>query len=455
MPLWRPRIPARLGVLVALVSGAIALPCAAQEPPPEAPTSHENALEQRLESLEQQLAQMQAERQEAELRAADDEEHRLKLFGFTDFVVGQFFAPASSEVAAVESTNLYFAIWHLNLFLDKRLSSSFHTQAEVRFTWVPLGTETSLESPGTPYQRTDTTAVDPFLHQVVRWGSIIIERAWIEYQPRDWFALRAGRFLTPFGIWNEEHGTTVLIPARQPLFLISEMMPAAQSGFWVHGRVFPRRGVYADYGITFSNGRGPLDTISDLDANKAVGARARVTWEGALKLSLGAFYYAGDYTDIKKRVVRQDPLQAESVTTVAYTEHTISGDLLVEWNGLRFQAEVLYGSVVYKGRYREIDPIALKPLADHLRNGGYVLLAYRLPFPFAELRPYVMYDHFDTNNNLAGVFNVAHFLGGGVNWRITPETVAKVELDRCWVPRVSSSSTQSSYALAAQLAASF
>ena len=458
MPTRRICNPARPGALLGFLAGALtALPSRAQEQPavPPAPSASPAgaAQEGRLDELERQLTQVATERQESELHAAEEEEHRLKLFGFTDFVVGKISAPENSEAALVSNRNLFFTAWHLNLFLDKRLSGAFHTQAEVRFTWLPLGTETSLESPTTTYTRTDTTVQDPFVKQDLRWGSIIIERAWIEYQPRDWLGVRVGRFLTPYGIWNEEHGTPVLIPARQPIFLTVALMPTAQTGFWVHGRAFPLNGVSLDYGVTVSNGRGPLDEIADLDSNKAVGARLRATWQGEAKVSLGAYYYTGDYTDLKRRVTQIDPLRAEEVITVAYTEHTIAGDLLVEWGALRFQAEVLYGSVAYHGQRRELDPISQAPLSDHLRNGGYGLLAYRLPFRFAELRPYLMYDHYDTNNYLSGISAAGNVIAGGINWRITPETVAKAELLKSWVARVSPASTFE--ALALQLATTF
>ncbi len=461
MQLFRTCSPARRGAraILGLLAGSLtALPSSAQEQPAAVseptPSPAGAAFEGRLSELERQLTQERNERQEAELHAADEDEHRLKLFGFTDFVAGKISAPANSEAALViNSFNPFFTVWHLNLFLDKKLSDSFHTQAEVRFTWLPLGNETSFESPATTYTRTDTTVEDPLVGQQLRWGSIIIERAWIEYQPRDWLGVRVGRFLTPYGIWNEEHGTTVLIPAHQPIFLTQALMPGAQTGFWLHGRAFPLNGVSVDYGVTLSNGRGPLDQIADLDSNKAFGARLRATWQGKAKVSLGLYYYAGDYTDLKKSVTQLDPVRVQDVVTVAYTERSIAGDLLVEWGALRFQAELLYGSVAYHGQHRDLDPFTRAPLPDHLRNGGYGLLAYRLPLRFVELRPYVMFDHFDMNNYLSGIAIAGNVLAGGLNWRITPEVVAKAELLKSWVSRVSPASTFE--ALAFQLAASF
>lgn len=431
-------------------------PAAADESASSPPT-----LEKRLAELEKNFArsdaerkqladdlarlkeQTELERQGSEIRAADEKEHSLKLFGFTDVNAIRGVYSASSPYAALN--NLSFLVWHLNLFLDRQLSDSFRAQAEVRFTFYPLGQETSFETLQTAYARTDTTVTDAFF-DTVRWGGIVVERAWIEYHPVDWIALRVGRILTPYSIWNEEHGTPVLIPVEQPLMIQDQVIPRAQSGLWLHGRVFPISGLVVDYGLTLSNGRGPMDEVWDLDNNKAVGGRLRFAWDGPLKLTVGGYYYAGTYTDVKKKLLALDPMLVQTMATVRYVEHTLAGEFLLEWQGLRLQAEGVFGSVVYDNGLRELDPLTRKMLPDHYRNSGYVLVAYRLPLRFAELRPYVMYDRFEREPKSRG-----QVLAGGVNWRIIPSVVAKFEYVRAFTTY----SSDVMQVLALQLAAAF
>ena len=50
----------------------------------------------------------------------------------------------------------------------------------------------------------------------VSWGSIILERAYIQWSKLDWLGVRVGQFLTPYGIWNVDHGTPTLITMFRP-----------------------------------------------------------------------------------------------------------------------------------------------------------------------------------------------------------------------------------------------
>ena len=46
--------------------------------------------------------------------------------------------------------------------------------------------------------------------------AIILERAYIQWSKLDWLGVRVGQFLTPYGIWNVDHGTPTLITMFRP-----------------------------------------------------------------------------------------------------------------------------------------------------------------------------------------------------------------------------------------------
>ena len=78
----------------------------------------------------------------------------------------------------------------------------------------------------------------------------------MDWNYRNELNIRAGKFLTPYGIWNVEHGGPVLISTRTPLLLRKQIFPESMTGIQVYGKTFP-----ADFQISYhawlGNGKGP------------------------------------------------------------------------------------------------------------------------------------------------------------------------------------------------------
>ncbi len=67
-------------------------------------------------------------------------------------------------------------------------------------------------------------------------GRLNLAKSYLEYKPTDNFQLKFGRFLTPFGIYNERHDATpTFISSRPPQFIYDEHYAATTNH---EGRLF-------------------------------------------------------------------------------------------------------------------------------------------------------------------------------------------------------------------------
>jgi len=115
-----------------------------------------------------------------------------------------------------------------------------------------------------------------------------------------------------------------------------------------------------------------------------------------------------------------------------YIEKTMSFYLKFEAAGFLLQSEFVKGIVRYKegGRavYFEMSDTLAYYYPDWTQMGAYVLLAYRLPFDAVNISPYALYEYGDPDPT--AMLPAGHNYGGGINWRINPAVVWKVEVFR-------------------------
>jgi hypothetical protein len=263
------------------------------------------------------------------------------------------------------------------------------------------------------------------------WGGIEIQRAWIEYQPFDFMSIRGGQWFTPYGYWNDDHGSPTIISVHKPFPISEGIFPERQTGLIVHGKYFIDSTAIG-YAATLSNGRGPFDAIRDLDNNKAVGGRLYLdaTWLG--NLTIGVDVYRGMFTASTKRY-RVDTSTGEPVAEIyrtvdsRYDELSYGADLRWLWQGLHVQAELMFNDAAYEDNNRP-PTVGFHPSptfsADYRRIGTYALLGYRIES--INLMPYAMVEHSTfTSTDLAPPIVV---WTGGLNLRPTPNVVLKAEL---------------------------
>lgn len=366
-------------------SDAPAEPAAPQEPPQidaTAPAEHAEAAPARLSAAELESLGLAAEHP-----GVDTSFH---FSGFMDFTVAVPIKPSTGSSIG-SSRHSTFYVGNLNVYVSKNLSESFRTMAEVRFTYLPNGAYDTSET----LTRISTVVRDyAEAGRLQRWGGIIMQRAYLEWTMHRLATLRAGQFLTPYGIWNVDHGSPAYIPVQRPYVINNYVFPERQTGFELFGRGDLGNYTTLGYHLTLSNGTGPISEYRDLDRNKAVGGR--VYWEfrrlGFLRVGASG-YYGSETTSSAVVSLNGSTLQIDDKIEQQFDALAFGADVLFKYK--RWHVQVEWASVQRRftraGRSEHsvlLGPVQRGFSQDAFSWGGYALFAYRLPW-FA-LTPYVM-----------------------------------------------------------------
>jgi hypothetical protein len=361
-----------------------------------------------------------------------EEAPKLELYGFADFNYTHLLGPKDNEWRQFWNEYPSMFVGHLNLYMASTLSENWRSLAEVRFTYAPLGDENST-SPDGSFTSPDNLAADyAEVQRNINWGGIEIQRAWLEYQPLDFLTIRAGQWLTPYGYWNDDHGSPAIIGVLKPFTINEQLFPERQTGLVAYGKLFIGASALG-YAVTLSNGRGPFDAIRDLDANKAIGGRLYLETNAVGNLTVGVNAYRGRYTASSKhyRVELEEggvpSVEIYRTITASYQELSLGADAKLLWKGLHVQGEFMMNEAAYDDNNRP-QTVGFDPtptfIADYRRIGAYLLVGYRLPW--LTLMPYAMAQH-NTFTNSDAVGPVTCWTGG-LNVRPTPNVVLKAEL---------------------------
>jgi hypothetical protein len=303
---------------------------------------------------------------------------------------------------------------------------------EVRFLFQPSGAATNttaqqLSNPLANSGRINSAAPDfNDNNRLVYLGGIAIERAYVEYTLSPYLKIRAGRFLTPWGIWNVDHGSPVIIGPNKPYIVGEGFFPEAQTGFEALGTA-PLGDATIGYHLTLSNGRGPAAAYEDLDGNKAIGGRIflRGYWLG--QTDLGVSGYAGTVTDRRQQIADLTTQTVEYFNYSQYREMSWAADLRWIWKGLHFQNEAALHDRAWSDDARPPVSAMNGQQADVRRFSVYSLLGYRLPW--LNIMPYTIVTYYDAGDRSAFVGASKVFgYAVGLNVRVLPSVVLKSEL---------------------------
>ena len=391
------RIDARLLLAaVSLAVGLIALPTRAQsepeEKPSETPEAKPAAPDANVDALVNQLK-----------GGSGPSLSSLQLSGFADFSYVKYNFTRESGMEGMFGNGGAMWIGNLNLYLDAQLSQRARSLIEVRFTYLPHGgyaVEPDENNPTKANVTRKSLAVPDYtdLNRSINVGGVIIQRAWVEYRFAEYFTLRAGHFLTPYGIWNVDHGSPAIVGALRPFIIGQQLIPESQSGLEGYGVVHLGPSTQVGYHLTFSNGRvGTRAQYLAPNGKPGVGGRVYVESNAFGDLRAGLSGYKGRYED-QSWSLDFITMKWNKDVTSRIDEWSMGADVHWDWNGVLLNAEYLSNSMSYKeGKPMRMDGVT--PVDDERRWGAYLVAGYRLPF-LKQVMPFGMYEFYRASEKL-------------------------------------------------------
>jgi hypothetical protein len=403
-----------------------------------------------LERKQRELVTRQDALEEESVETQIPKERTFNLYGFFDFNFQKWWVEGEVQGGGLVGDHPSFVFGNLNTYLDFKPLRDWRMLAEIRFLLSPLGDTLTYESTafGTRFARVKTTTTDRVnFGQSFDYGSIEIERATLEWKHWEWLSVGAGLFLTPYGLWNIDHGSPTQILTSAPLLYLYQAFPERQLGFFVRGTLHLRE-VRLEYTLSLSNGRGPQNALQDLDWDKALGGRVAAAGElKGVEWQVGVSWYWGSYTNTKQTIAVTPSFDLQIVPTVRYRELAIGADLTLRRGPLELDWEAHANWRNYDDGHRPIlilpglenfFPTAESLLSqlslqldqltpDRAMWGTNLILAYRLPLRALNLRTFVSICWIDPDDN----YQFDDLLGvtAGLNWRIGGAVAIKVSYD--------------------------
>ncbi|RMD95959.1 MAG: hypothetical protein D6814_12290 [Calditrichaeota bacterium] len=257
---------------------------------------------------------------------------------------------------------------------------------------------------------TDSEAYEPGGTQA---GFVRLERAWFEYEPTPGLKLRFGKFLTPYGIYNEIHDAA---PAYDTSILPQSIYGKHMNPFGRNQRFYAKFSIgiqllskieigesFFEFKTLLSNGRGKKPFEQDDNADKGIGFRLLGDIQ-PLQLKIGYSFY----TD--KNGAAFDTRQ---------TSHAI--DLRFERNRWRWTVELARSSLQTPNG----------PHSSRVANAGYAELAYHI----SQWQTLIArYDLFDPDQHLANELERDFTLGTSIY--LLKQVVVKAEVHFWHQPQI-------------------
>ena len=225
-------------------------------------------------------------------------------------------------------------------------------------------------------------------------GNVALEWSYIEYIVTNTTKIRAGKALTPFGIYNEIHDATPTRPSiRIPWGIFAsekvggfDMIPHHSTGLYVLGNHFLTGDVNMNYVVYIANGENDVENAAEIDENKNKAVGARFWISPTSDISFGASYYKDQVGVLK-------------------TNHKSQG-LSVVYTPFPFMARAEYAT-------SKLDTVT--------ETSGYAEVAYTVN----KLTPFIRYDILDPDTNTSN--DRWSELDIGIAYKLQPKAVLKLE----------------------------
>jgi hypothetical protein len=442
---------------------------------PTAPNDAADAFAKQQKQIDELLAHTKAQDaqitslQETAASSTDDSASAptrlLSFWGFSDLTFGGMKYDNPNALYKIQTPyNATFFSSGINLYAKSEMTRTLSALVEAQLTYSPNGFvsnwpqkvmvgNTTIATQGSN-NRISTTVQEPFSQLNYNLSGIFIQRSYMEWKPKDWFGVRVGKFLTPFGIWNEDHGSPVLIGIGYPQFMSYNIIPIQQLGVEAFGTIPITDDFHAEYALTVANSDGPNPDYKDLTDMKALGARLKLVYNhDDFTFRLGGYAYYSQYMDSTESItVHLTPKLTldnsynpafGSATTVneSYDETLITGDAEMRWKKLRVLGEYAHQTIIYTSpeTIGAAESLLKAPLnvtlydPSHYGFGGYVMAAYEIPIHGAiemSVTPYAGFDFVTPSTSETVRSN--HQYRAGINVKPSPYVTLKFEAAR-WI----------------------
>jgi len=438
---------------------------------PKTPSDVDDKLAKQQAQIDTLVAR--AKTQDAQLAALQDQSaasednstgplRSLSFWGFSDLTFGGMHYDNAAALYKIQTpAQPTFFSSGINLYVKSEMTRTLSALVEAQLTYTPNGFvsnwpqqvmvgSTTIATSGSN-NRVNTSVQEPYSQLSYPLDGIYIQRAYLEWKPKDWFGVRAGQFLTPFGIWNEDHGSPVLIGIGYPQFMQYNIVPVQQLGLEAFGSIPFGDDLHAEYALTVANSDGPQYDYKDLSSMKAFGARLKMVYShDSFSFRLGGYAYYSQYMNSTENIVVHltpklalDPSynpEFGSSTTVneAYHESIFTADAEMRWKKLRVLAEYAHQTVIYTApeQIGTAESLLKAPYGvtlydpSHYGYGGYVMAAYEIPIGSVSLTPYAGADFVVPSTSQTIRNN--HQYRAGLNFKPSPYVTLKVEGAR-WI----------------------
>lgn len=360
----------------------------------------------------------------------------VRVYGFFETGVQRTWTQEGGLLHGLQqSPGLSFVLGNLHLYLDVEASPNWRALVEARLT-TNHGALASVNGGGLTLLDTNERAVNEpgiGVGTAQLTTSIVLERAQIEWRYSDLLGARLGLWLTPWGIWNVDHGSPTLIPLIKPYFVSFQVFPSHQLGLSLFGQL-DLDGWLLEYNLAVSNGRitgpGTLRGVSwpsfDITDDKMFSGRLVVARPSAQNLRFGLSAHWGRTAQDSRQVLQIDPVRLRPEIGVVLEEWGFGADLSWDPWILVLRGEFIYGRFSYPDErpLSTLHPLDYEP--DSVQLGGYLLVSAPFELGRFGLEPYVYNEMLYMSAALAPLemFGMASF---GVNLRFTPSVMLKVQ----------------------------
>ena len=378
----------------------------------------------------------------APLGAARADDATFKAYGFADVeLVKQTFHSNNFLINnGTENPNTQLYLDHLNTYLDWKPNANVRMLAEIALNPEP----TQTYSAGTILQLAPgvtRTASQPTKSTKSDW--IELERVHADLLLGDEVNVRVGKFITPAGIWNVDHGSPAILTIKQPYETsYLPMFPESQTGAQIFGHTSAGEHdlSYATWVSTGRSGSKITGTgqygpnPENLD-DWAVGTHLQANLAYLDGIRLGGSFQTGTLRDAWEwatipvgatgiDLAKETTIQVDS----AYMREFCYGlDTKMEWKHFLLQAE---------WNHRQILDLQSPDHSETNLNAWYVLAGRRFPLGASfDVTPYAMYERLtwtgvDNNPGLhlaqIPIKGFSNYIGG-VNFGIFGNVRLKVE----------------------------